>query len=115
MKIKPYGYFVLVKVDEVEQKSAGGIVLPEDYVEKEQAVIEKGVVIAFGPTAYVGMRGCEREDMERTGKAAHQLWGVEVGDTVEFKKYEGKKSALTDCGSYRYIPDTHLMGGPDNG
>ncbi|MES2367694.1 MAG: hypothetical protein V4563_17590 [Pseudomonadota bacterium] len=105
MKIKPCGYFVLVKVDEVEETTKGGIVLPGALTEKEQAVVETGTIIDFGPTCYVGWKGCERTDVP-----AYQQWGVERGHKVEFKKFEGKPSALPDHENYRYIPDTHIIG-----
>lgn len=107
--IKPCGYYVLVDVTETEKVTKGGIVLPEDLTKKEQAVEETGTIIAFGPTCFVGMRGCDGED-----KPPHSQWGLEVGDKVEFKKYEGKKSYVKGHENYRYIPDTHIMGVIDN-
>ena len=44
MKIKPLGDRVLLKVSEGEQKSSGGIYIPETAQEKTQ----EGVVIAIG-------------------------------------------------------------------
>jgi chaperonin GroES len=111
MKLKPAGYFVLVDVTESEKVTEGGIVLPKDLTQKEQAVEETGILVAIGPTAYVGMRGCTEEDMARTGKSAAELWGVKLGDRVEFRKYEGKNTSVDeDFPNYRYIPDTHIMG-----
>ncbi len=105
MKIKPCGYFVLVDVTEAESVTTGGIVLPRELVEKEQAVEETGIVVAFGPTCFVGMRGCDAE-----GVPAYEQWGLRVGDKVEFKKYEGKKSFVEGMENHRYIPDTHILG-----
>lgn len=105
MKIKPAGYFVLVDVTPAEAVTKGGIVLTRDTIEKEQAIEETGVIVAFGPTCFVGMRGCEREDIP-----APEQWGLKVGDKVEFKKYEGKRSFVEGLENYRYIPDTHIIG-----
>lgn len=105
MKIKPCGYFVLVDVTETEKVSKGGIVLPEELTKKEQAVEETGTIVSFGPTAFVGMRGCEDDSIP-----AYEQWGLKVGDKVEFKKYEGKKSYVPGFDNYRYIPDTHIIG-----
>lgn len=111
MKIKPAGYFVLVDVTPVKRVTPGGIILAEDTVKKEQAVEETGTLVAVGPAAYIGMRGCTEEDMERTGKQAYELWGLAIGDRVEFRRYEGKTTSLQDeCENMRYIPDTHIMG-----
>jgi co-chaperonin GroES (HSP10) len=103
--IKPCGYYVLVDVTETEKVTPGGIVLTSLTVEKEQIVEETGTIIAFGPTSFVGMRGCDSDD-----KPAHEQWGLKVGDKVEFKKYEGKKCFVKGYENFRYIPDTHIMG-----
>lgn len=105
MNLTPCGYFVLVDVTPAEKVTKGGIVLPDDLVSKEQMVEETGIIKAFGPTCFVGMRGCEEE-----GIPAYEQWGLKVGDKVEFKKYEGKKSFVKGKENYRYIPDTHIMG-----
>ena len=111
MKIKPAGYYVLVDVSQAESVTQGGIVLPRELVEKEQMAEETGCIVAFGPVCFIGMRGCSEEDMERTGKTAYQLWGLEVGDKVEFRKFEGKNTSIADgCENFRYIPDTHIIG-----
>lgn len=109
MNIKPCGYYILVDVTETEKVTPGGIVLPEALTQKEQTVEETGTIIAFGPTSFVGMRGCSEE-----GRPAHEQWGLKVGDKVEFKRYEGKKCYVKGFENYRYIPDTHIMGVIDN-
>ncbi len=105
MKIKPAGYFVLVDVTPVKSVSEGGIILSGDTVMKEQMAEETGTIVAFGPTAFVGMRGCEAE-----GIPAPEQWGLKVNDKVEFKRFEGKKSYVKGHENYRYIPDTHIIG-----
>jgi len=95
----------LVDVTEAEKVTKGGILLPDELTKKEQAIEETGIIIAFGPTSFVGMRGCESDSVP-----AHRQWGLEVGDKVEFKKYEGKKSYVKGRENFRYIPDTHIMG-----
>lgn len=116
MKIKPCGYFVLVDVTPIEKITKGGIVLLKELTDKEQMVEETGTIIAFGPTCFIGMRGCTEDDMERTGKSAHELWGLSEGDRVEFRRYEGKTTSVQEeCQNMRYIPDTHIMGVIDNG
>lgn len=114
MKLNPCGYYVIVDITETEKVTKGGIVLPDELVSKEQAVEETGKVISIGPLAFLGMRGCMEEDIERTGKPAHELWGIKVGDLVEFKRHEGKKSYVKGLEKQRYIPDTHIMGVIDN-
>ena len=69
--IKPLTDRVVVRALTREQKSSGGIVLPDTAKEKPQ----EGEVIAVGPGRY--------EDGQRIAPA------VKVGDRVIFAKYAG--------------------------
>ncbi len=73
VKIKPLEDRVLVTVDEQEQTTASGLVIPDTAKEKPQ----QGTVIAVGP----GKRS------EQTGELI-QL-DVNEGETVLFSKYGG--------------------------
>ena len=70
--VKPLGERVFVKVSESEEKTAGGILLPDSAKEKPQV----GEVVAAGP----GKRNDDgsRAEME-----------VKVGDKVLYSKYAG--------------------------
>jgi len=70
--IKPLADRVLVKPAEAEQKTAGGIIIPDTAKEKPQ----KGTVIAVGP-------GKKDEPMT-----------VKVNDTVLYGKYSGTELQL---------------------
>ncbi|HMM40204.1 MAG TPA: co-chaperone GroES [Desulfovibrio sp.] len=72
MKLKPLNDRVLVKRLETEEKTAGGIIIPDTAQEKPQ----KGKVIAAGP-------GKVDED----GKEVKM--SVKKGDVVLFSKYAG--------------------------
>lgn len=74
MKIRPLHDRVIVKRLEVETKSTGGIIIPDNAAEKPS----KGKVIAVGP-------GKRSDD----GKI-HAL-DVKVGDVVLFGKYSGNE------------------------
>ena len=73
VKVKPLEDRVLVTIDEQEQTTASGLVIPDTAKEKPQ----QGTVVAVGP----GKRS------EQTGELI-QL-GVSEGDTVLFSKYGG--------------------------
>lgn len=103
--IEPTGTYVLIKCTKVENVSDGGIVLPDELVDKEQAIESTGVVVAIGPCAYVGWKGCEIE-----GKTPAECWGIKVGDLIEHKKYDGKDSVFEGMDEYRYVPDINIMG-----
>ncbi|MFN3360998.1 MAG: co-chaperone GroES [Pseudanabaenaceae cyanobacterium] len=70
--VKPLGDRVLVKVLEQEQKTAGGIILPDTAKEKPQI----GEVVAVG-------NGKVNDDGKR------QPVDVKVGDRVFYSKYAG--------------------------
>ncbi|SMB99923.1 chaperonin GroES [Thermanaeromonas toyohensis ToBE] len=72
MAFKPLGDRVLVKVIEAEEKTKGGIVLPDTAKEKPQ----QGEVLAVGPGRV--LENGQRLPME-----------VKKGDKVIFAKYAG--------------------------
>ncbi len=72
MKIRPLQDRVIVKRLEEEQKTAGGIIIPDTAKEKPQ----KGEIVAAGP----GKKG---EDGKVTAL------DVKTGDKVLFSKYAG--------------------------
>jgi len=74
MKVKPLDDRVLVKQSEAEEKTAGGIVLPDTAQEKPQ----RGKVIACGP-------GKMTDDGQRTSLS------VKKGDEVFYGKYSGNE------------------------
>ena len=77
MKLKPLNDRVLVKRLESEEKTAGGLFIPDTAKEKPS----KGQVVAVGP-GKVGDNG------ERTPLA------VKAGDEVLFNKYAGTEVKL---------------------
>ncbi len=78
VKIKPLEDRVLVTIDEQEQTTASGLVIPDTAKEKPQ----QGTVVAVGP----GKRS------EQTGEVL--ALDVNEGDTVLFSKYGGTEVKL---------------------
>jgi len=79
MKIRPINDRVLVIREEKEQKSAGGIIIPDTAKEKPQ----RGTVVAAGP-------GKVGEDGKRTPLE------VKSGDRILFSKYGGTEIKIED-------------------
>jgi chaperonin GroES len=77
MKIRPLQDRILVQRTESEEKTAGGIIIPDSAKEKPQ----EGVVIAVG-------KGKVRDDGNLTPL------DVQVGDNVLFGKYSGSDVRL---------------------
>ena len=72
--LQPLDDRIVIKRLEAEEKTAGGIVLPDSAKEKPQ----KGEVLAAGPGKL--LENGKRAEME-----------VKVGDTVLFGKYSGSE------------------------
>ncbi len=121
MKIKPLGFYVLIEMEIVEEMSAGGIALPDSLTNKEQDATSVGYVRAIGPTAYHGYPGCDPEDWQKdlakeygSDVIPSDMWGLKIGQKIEYRKFEGKKSAIKGYENYRYIPDSHIIGALDD-
>ena len=79
MKLQPLGDRVLVKPLDAEEKTKGGIVLPDTAKEKPQ----EGKIVAIG-------KGKVLDD----GKV--RALEVKVGDTILYGKYSGTEVKLKD-------------------
>ncbi len=112
--IEPLGFYVLIEMIKIEEKSSGGIVLQSNDVKREQDGCDIGYVRALGNTAFRAFPGCDGSAYPPGHKffdmAPHQIWGIEVGDKVEYRRYEGKLSGVKDVKNMRYIPDTQIIG-----
>ncbi len=104
----PYGYNILVKVNEVEETTASGIVIATATEHKrEQGGHDVGVVVAIGPTAFMAYEGCEGDTPEE--RAAK--WGVVIGETIQMERYQGKALDYSGFENYRVVTDSLIMGG----
>ncbi|MDO9288878.1 MAG: co-chaperone GroES [Thermodesulfovibrionales bacterium] len=92
MKFKPLRDRVFVKYSSEEEKTAGGLYIPDAAKEKPQ----KGTVIAVG-TGRVTDDG-KRQPME-----------IKVGDTILFDKYSGSKIKM-DNEEYLIIREEDILG-----
>ncbi|MBD2428580.1 co-chaperone GroES [Phormidium sp. FACHB-1136] len=81
--VKPLGDRILVKVSEAEEKTAGGILLPDTAKEKPQV----------GEVIQVGLG-------KRNDDGSYQAIEVKVGDKVLYSKYAGTDIKL---GSDDYV------------
>ena len=70
--VKPLGDRIFVKVSESEERTAGGILLPDTAKEKPQV----GEILAVGPG-------------KRNDDGSYQALEVKIGDKVLYSKYAG--------------------------
>ena len=91
IKFRPLDDRLLVEPDEAEEKTAGGIILPDAAKEKPQ----RGTVIAAGPGKLLdsGARG---------------EMSVKVGDAVYYGKYSGTEIEF-DEDTYVVIRENDLL------
>lgn len=112
--IKPLGFYVLIEMVEIEKKSAGGIILDHKDVERLQEGCDIGYIRAIGNTAFRGFAGCQPTEYppnhEFYSLEPHQIWGFNIGDKVEYRRFEGKVSGVDGNDRFRYIPDTQIIG-----
>lgn len=92
MKIRPLQDRILVKRIESEEKSSGGIIIPDNAKEKPM----EGQVVAIG-------NGKKLED----GSLAKP--DVKVGDTVLFSKYAGSEVKI-DGSEHLVLREDDLLG-----
>ena len=92
MKFRPLHDRVLIKALDSEEKTSGGIIIPDTAKEKPQ----EGEVVAVGP-------GAKSED----GKIVSM--DVEVGDIVLFGKWSGTEIKI-DGTEYSIMKESDIMG-----
>jgi chaperonin GroES len=92
MKFRPLHDRVLIKVLDSEEKTSGGIIIPDTAKEKPQ----EGEVVAVGPGA-----------MNETGKIAPM--DVKIGDIVLFGKWSGTEVKI-DGKEYSIMKESDIMG-----
>ena len=92
MKFRPLHDRVLIKVLDSEEKTSGGIIIPDTAKEKPQ----EGGVVAVGPGA-----------MNEVGKIAPM--DVKIGDIVLFGKWSGTEVKI-DGKEYSIMKESDIMG-----
>ena len=92
MKFRPLHDRVLIKVLDSEEKTSGGIIIPDTAKEKPQ----EGEVVAVGP-------GAKNDD----GKVAPM--DVKIGDIVLFGKWSGTEVKI-EGKEYSIMKESDIMG-----
>ena len=92
MKFRPLHDRVLIKVLDSEEKTSGGIIIPDTAKEKPQ----EGEVVAIGPGA-----------INDGGKVTPM--DVKVGDIVLFGKWSGTEVKI-DGKEYSIMKESDIMG-----
>lgn len=91
--IRPVEFKVLIRPVKVEEKTAGGVIIPEMARDREQAAAVEGEIIAVSPLAF---------NYERWPDEAMK---PKAGDRVYFAKYAGMTAKGRDGIEYRLLND----------
>jgi len=99
--IMPMQFKIVVRVEKVEEKTNGGIFIPENAQDRRQFEITRGVVVAVGPAAF-------SDDRQYPPGADRPV----VGDRIWFDKHAGTqvKGKRDHMILYRVIEDTDIVG-----
>ena len=112
--IEPLGFYVLIEMIEIKKTSAGGIILDSKDVDRQQEGCDIGFVRSIGNVAFSGFAGCNPADYPPShafySMTSAQIWGINIGDKVEYRRFEGKVSGIDGCDKLRYIPDSQIIG-----
>ena len=95
-KIKPAGHRVLVRPDNIETKTEGGIFLTEKTVERQQIATVLGYVLKTGDLAY-----------QDENKFPNGPW-CKAGDWVLFGRYAGSRFEI-DGGEVKILNDDEII------
>lgn len=90
--IYPVEYKILIAAKTVEEKTKGGIFLPDDTKEREQFAQMEGTLVACSPLAFT------YDDWKDANPP-------KPGDRVLFAKYSGAKVTGKDGKEYRLVND----------
>lgn len=88
---------VLVKPKKAEDKTKGGIHLPDQTVERDQHAAMEGVIAGMSPFAFT------YEEWPLTARKP------EIGDTVVFARYSGITQRGNDGVEYRIMNDKDIV------
>ncbi|NYD88759.1 co-chaperone GroES [Sphingomonas melonis] len=94
--IKPVEYYVLIAPETTEERTAGGIYIPQAKRETDEIATQRGRIVAQSPLAW----GFADGDAHR-GK---------VGDVVLFGRYAGSLIEGVDGKTYRLCRDKDVAG-----
>lgn len=93
--IYPTEYRVLIKPSAVDEKTKGGIIIPDETKDRDQFAVMEGEIVAVSPLAFT------YEDWKNSSPP-------QIGDKVIFAKFAGIKRKGKDGIEYRIIADKDI-------
>ena len=113
--IEPCGNRILIKPDEVQDTTEGGIYIPDQITERHADAAGYGRVVAVGTDAFThSVSSTKRwvkdtfKTAERTTVGYYERW-VKTGDRVAFRPYVGLNSTGEDGKKYLLLNDEDIL------
>lgn len=99
--IIPMQFKLVVKMEAIEEKTDGGVYLPDQAKDKKSFEITRGTLVAAGPAAF--------SDYDQFPEHSRI---PQVGDRLWLNKYAGHqvKDKVQSTIAYRIIEDTDIVG-----
>ena len=98
--IIPLSYKVLIKVRAIEEKTSGGIIIPDEIRDKEGAASQVATIIDKGPAAFTVGVGDLKDEWNLTPG---------VGNEIVINKYAGIQVKGIDGEEYRLVSDKEVL------
>jgi len=95
--IKPIEFNVLVLQDKIEEKTKGGLILADDFRDKEKHAQVRGTIVALSPLAF-------NEDIY-----PQAMEKPKAGDRVAFARHAGAFIVGADGVEYRIVKDKDVV------
>ena len=92
----PLEFFVVVALDPLEERTAGGIILPSKVQDQDKLATQEGTLVAVSPHAFTYAEGWPEGSKP------------EIGQRVLFKRYAGHLHER-DGRTYRLLNDKDLV------
>lgn len=95
---EPTQFNVLVRVQDVETKTAGGLILADETVEKKKFARQRGTLVAASPLAFTYATWPDEESKPK------------IGNSVVFAKYNATEFEGDDGETYWLMKDESIIG-----
>lgn len=98
--IIPMGSRVLVKIEKLEEKTEGGIILPHETLDKEGEASQIATIIDLGAASFTNGLGDLPDE-----------WKIkpEVGAKIILERYQGVRIQGIDKEEYRLVSDKQIL------
>lgn len=93
---------IALQIPQPPETSAGGIVMPDEYLDRKEFASYVGYVIDMGPMCYTAVT--------RSGMDLSKAIKCRIGDWVQFGKHDGEKFRRRDGTLYVVLADTQILG-----